>query len=165
MLIDAVSYLHQQGKDYNLVFVGDGERKASLMEKVKEKGMENSVWFYGACYDETVNASLIYNADLCVSPGNVGLTAMHSLVFGTPVITHNDFEWQMPEFEAITENVTGAFFEKDSVPSLTKTIEDWFANHGNEREVVRKACTDEIDNYWTPDFQMDVIRKNLIFDK
>lgn len=55
------------------------------------------------------NAEFIYNADLCVSPGNVGLTAMHSLVFGCPVITHNCFEWQMPEFEAIQPGITGDF--------------------------------------------------------
>ena len=55
----------------------------------------------GECYSEETNAKLIYNADLCVAPGNIGLTAIHVMMFGCPAITHNDFKWQMPEFEAI----------------------------------------------------------------
>lgn len=84
-------------------------RKQQLQQQVKSYNLANNIWFYGACYDEIKNAALIYNADLCVSPGNVGLTAMHSMVFGTPVITHNDFKWQMPEFEAIEPGKTGDF--------------------------------------------------------
>ena len=31
----------------------------------------------------------LYYADICVSPGNVGLTAIHSLTYGTPVNSQN----------------------------------------------------------------------------
>ena len=53
--------------------------------------LQDQIWFYGACYDESKLGELIFNADLCVSPGNVGLTAVHSMGYGTPVITHNNF--------------------------------------------------------------------------
>ena len=43
---------------------------------------------------------------MCVSPGNVGLTAIHSLTYGTPVLTHDNFNFQMPEAEAIEENIS-----------------------------------------------------------
>lgn len=59
-----------------------------------------------------VNAELIYNADLCVAPGNIGLTAMHAMMFGCPCISHNDFSWQMPEFEAIVPYKTGNFLKE-----------------------------------------------------
>ena len=123
----------------------------------------DKVWFYGVCYDEKTNAELIYNADLCVSPGNVGLTAMHSLVFGCPVITHNCFEWQMPEYEAIQAGVTGDFFTMDDTDDLTMVISRWFARKMDSREEVRKACFNEIDSNWNPYYQMDIIKKNLKF--
>ena len=104
---------------------------------------------------------MIYNADLCVSPGNIGLTAMHSLVFGTPAITHDDFPHQMPEFEAIKDGETGTFFKNGNVDSLAEGIVRWFEKHGNDREDVRKACMKEIDENWTPQFQIEVLRKNL----
>ena len=115
MLLDAINLLKNSGCNCNLTFIGNGTERDFLEEKVHNLELSNNVWFYGACYDEYKNAELIYNADLCVAPGNVGLTAMHTMVFGTPILTHNDFKWQMPEFEAIVLNETGAFFEKDNV--------------------------------------------------
>lgn len=160
MLINAVSILHDKGEFYNVVLVGDGEKRESLENFAKAKSIP--VWFYGACYDEKENAELIYNADLCVSPGNVGLTAIHTMMFGTPVITHSDFTNQVPEFETIRVGKTGAFFNSGSVESLVKAIGDWFGANGELREEVRKDCYHEIDNYWTPQFQMDVIKKVII---
>lgn len=161
MVIDSLMMLKKSGKIYNLVFVGDGVEMENLTQRVIKLQIEKNVWFYGACYDERKNAELVYNADLCVSPGNVGLTAMHALVFGCPVITHNDFDWQMPEFEAIKQNVTGDFFKKDDVKDLVATISRWFATKQKQREEVRKACFEEIDTNWNPNYQMGVIRKNL----
>lgn len=158
MLVDVVA---MDKVCYNLVLVGEGSEKASLEQLARDLGVASSVWFYGACYDEKVNSELIFNADLCVSPGNVGLTAIHALTFGTPVVSHNDFTLQMPEFEAIIPNRTGNFFERDSEESLARVIDDWFEAHGSQRETVRLACYQEIDTQWNPYFQMNVIRKNL----
>jgi glycosyltransferase involved in cell wall biosynthesis len=141
-----------------LTFIGDGVQRANLEVLVKEKQLEDQVWFYGACYDEKVNAELIYNADLCVAPGNVGLTAMHTMVFGCPVVTHDDFTMQMPEFESIKPGITGDFFKYGNEEELCKTIENWFENKNYNRETIRKACYDEIDSSWTPDFQIKVIK-------
>ena len=161
MLVDAIAELKEKGERYNLVFVGDGVEGESLKAKVKGLGLTNQVWFYGACYDERTNAELIYNADLCVAPGNVGLTAMHTMVFGTPVISHNDFKWQMPEFEAIKPGVTGDFFERNSVQSLECIISKWFTEKKGKREEVRQACYNEIDTNWNPYYQIDTIKKHI----
>lgn len=161
ILVDALAKLRDRGEAYNLVFVGNGSKKKSLELQVSDLGLNKQVWFYGPCYDEKTNAELIYNADLCVSPGNVGLTSIHTLVFGCPVITHNSFEWQMPEYEAIQDGVTGAFFKKDDVDDLSASISRWFNEKSDKREEVRKACFNEIDTNWNPYYQMDMIKKNL----
>ncbi len=161
LLVEAVSMLKQKGQFFNIVFVGTGSEKDSLEKLVKERQLDEQVWFYGQCYDEKKNAELIYNADLCVAPGNVGLTAMHVMVFGTPVLTHNDFNWQMPEFEAIRDGKTGCFFEKDNVDSLSKAISKWFLEKATKRNDVRKACYNEIDQNWTPEFELNVLKQVL----
>ncbi len=154
MLIDA---LPQIKEECNLVFVGDGVEKERLQQKVYEKGLNDRVWFYGPCYNENTNAELIYNADLCVAPGNVGLTAMHAMVFGTPVISHDCFKWQMPEFEAIKQGETGDFFAYMNLQSMIFTIQKWFENH-TDRNFVREACFKEIDSFWNPEFQIKVFK-------
>ncbi len=163
MLVDAVAELKAKGERYNVVFVGDGVEKESLKAQVKRLGLTEQVWFYGACYDEKTNAEMICNADLCVAPGNIGLTAIHVLMFGCPAISHNDFTWQMPEFEAIKPGKTGDFFERNNVQALACTISKWFAEKKSKREEVRQACYNEIDTNWNPYYQMEIIKKNLIF--
>lgn len=161
LLIEALRILKDRGEMYNLVFVGDGVKAEDLKRLVNECGIDDQVWFYGACYDEEKNAELIYNADLCVAPGNVGLTAMHVMVFGTPVLTHNNFAYQMPEFEAVKDGETGAFFKYNDVEDMVGCISEWFEKHGRDRENIRQKCFAEIDTQWTPQFQIEVM-KNVI---
>lgn len=160
LLLDAMHILDKSGHKFNLILIGTGEKLEYLTSKTKEYGLEDRVWFYGPCYDEAQNAQLIYDADLCVAPGNVGLTAIHTMMFGTPVITHNDLPWQMPEYEAIKPGISGNFFERNNVESLAKSINNWIGNV-QDRELVRKACYEEIDSKWNPYNQMRIIEENL----
>ena len=161
MVIRAIAQLKEKELNYNMTFIGGGDVQGELEALSCELGVQDNVWFYGPCYDEKVLGEMIYNADLCVSPGNIGLTAMHTLVFGTPAITHDDFPHQMPEFEAIREGETGTFFKNGNVDSLADGIEHWFDKHKDKREEVREACMKEIDKNWTPQFQIEVLKKGL----
>ena len=162
-IIDAMALSKNTGHHFNLTLVGDGPCKESLSLKAKEKGLEKNIWFYGASYDQKLNADLVYNADLCVSPGNIGLTAMHCMMFGTPVLSHNDFKWQMPEFEAIVPGKTGDFFERDSVTDMSSKMDGWVDNNQHKRDEVRKCCYDVIDREWNPYFQIEVIKNSIEF--
>lgn len=158
MVIEALGILKNMGLHYNFTIIGSGDKEGYLKNLSETLGV--SVWFYGECYDESTNALLLSAADLCVSPGNVGLTAIHSLMFGTPVITHDDFPNQMPEFEAIQKNITGDFFKAGDINSLAEYIRNWFIAHP-DREKVRQACYDVIDESWNPQYQMGVLKKHL----
>lgn len=158
-ILSALSVLQQKGQHYNMTFIGDGTEKSKLEQLVAELNLKN-VWFYGACYDEKVLSEMLYNADVCVSPGNVGLTAMHTMTFGTPVISHNNFPMQMPEFEAIEDGITGTFFKEDDVNSLADAIERWFALDVN-RDVIRQACYKVIDEKYNPHIQIETIKEVL----
>lgn len=161
LVIRAMALLKYKGQSYNMTFIGGGETQDELQKLASGLGLEKNVWFYGPCYDEKELSGLIYNADLCVSPGNVGLTAMHTMVFGTPVLTHNDFPHQMPEFEAIHDGETGSFFKIDDVESLAESISKWCIEKGDKREEVRRACMKEIDENWTPQYQIKVLKEHI----
>lgn len=159
LAIDAVNILREKGIYTNLTLVGDGEAKGYLDNYSREKNIP--VWFYGPCYDEQINACLISSADICISPGNVGLTSIHSMMFGTPVITHDNFSNQGPEFEAISHNKTGLFFKENSSICLAEAISNWLQSN-TDREKVRKDCFKEIDSSWNPSFQLDIIKKHIL---
>jgi len=162
LVLQSLKRLKAEGILFNFTMIGGGEQEDELRALTKALAIEDNVWFYGPCYDEGQLGHLIYNADLCVSPGNVGLTAIHSMVFGTPVLTHNDFAWQMPEFEAIKEGETGGFFVRDDVDSLAEKISAWFSVEKYDRERIRQNCFKEIDQNWTPQFQLGVLKSNLL---
>ena len=83
------------------------------------------------------------------------------MMFGCPVITHDCFKKQMPEFEAIQKDVTGDFFKNDNVESLANTISNWFKTKLDKREDIRKHCFSEIDNNWNPHCQLNIIKDVL----
>lgn len=157
ILLEAVKILKDSNKIFNVCLIGDGVERAFLESLSDRHGLMKQVWFYGECFNELKNAELVYNSEICVSPGNVGLTAIHSLMFGTPVITHNDYPHQMPEFECIHDGETGTFFKENDANDLAKVISNWHSLHSNDREKIRKDCYHEIDLHWNPEYQMKVI--------
>ena len=123
-------------------------------------GLTDRVWFYGACYDEEKLGSLFYNATLTVSPGSIGLTAIHSVMYGTPVLTHDNFSHQMPEFEAVKQDETGLFFKENDISDLADKIKYWVVNY-QDRSNIRKKCFDMVDNYFNPYYQIDVMKRAM----
>ena len=144
----------------NCVLIGEGPAQDELMSLMQEKQLSDRIWFYGACYDEDEISQLINHSDLCVSPGNIGLTAIHSLTYGSPIITGDDFSHQGPEFEVIQPGVTGNFYKQNDVEDLAKTIHEWLTNVP-DRETLRQTCYKVIDEKWNPHYQIEVI-KNIL---
>lgn len=164
-IIKALRLFLVKNREINLLFVGDGPEKESLKELAFNNLSRGSFHFYGSCYSEDKLSELISMSDLCVSPGNIGLTAIHSLSYGTPVLTHNNFKNQMPEVEVIQEGFNGCFFEEDNIKSLSDNIEKWlFLNKYKNRESIRDNCYKIIDTYYNPEYQLKVI-SNLLDNK
>ena len=161
LLILAIDTLKKKGNIFNVILVGTGEDENSLKRLVEENKLNSQVWFYGACYDEKTNAELIFNADMCVVPGDIGLTAIHAMMFGCPCISHDYFPNQGPEFEAIRPGITGDFYKYGSVDSLADCIHNWFVSHRADRDIIRANSFKEVDDNWNPHHQIKIL-KNVI---
>lgn len=159
LIIRAITNEQNPLRYLNVTFVGTGEDEDRLKKVINESGISDRVWFYGKCFKEDEISVLMNHADLCVSPGNVGLTAIHCMTYGVPVISHNDFPHQGPEFESIKPNQTGDFFRPDDADDLNRVINEWFKSH-NDTARVKQECYKIIDSYYNPDYQIRVL-KNL----
>ncbi len=160
-LILLLRKLNENNHTSNLVIVGDGPCKEELETMTVKHYVSNRTWFYGGSYDETVNAELIYNADVCISPGNVGLTALHAMQYGTPIISNSDFETQMPEYETIAPYSTGLLFEKDNYDDCYARTCEWLEFAKDRREEIRNNCYEMINNKWNSDSQIEILEKVL----
>lgn len=149
LVIESMSILKKRGIPINFFVVGKDVDGVNLKEIAKSKGLDDNVYLYGPCYDGALLGNFYYNADLCVSPGNVGLTAISSMSFGCPVISHNNLSMQMPEFEAIREGKTGSFFKENDATDLADKIQIWLNGMDAEkRQLVRQNAFNEIDTKW-----------------
>lgn len=163
MLIEAQSILKNRlGKDFfNLLVIGDGEQRVILEKQTRNHGLEDAVVFLGAVYDEVENGYLLSSADLCVTPGEVGLTAIHSLSYGTPVISHDNLNTQMPEVEAIKPGFTGELYSYNSIDSLVEVINNWFSRHPAKDEKMIQQCYQVVDTHFNPYYQSAILNTVL----
>jgi glycosyltransferase involved in cell wall biosynthesis len=158
LLLQALAILKRQGVDGHLLLIGDGPVRGALERLARDLDVEQNVHFAGSVYSEQELCPLITAADLCVSPGPVGLTAMHALIYGTPVITHDDFDRQKPEFEAIQAGITGAFFRSGDADHLAETVRTWLSAN-RDRSAVALRCRERLLRSYTPENQREIIDK------
>lgn len=158
LLLKAASLLNEEGCSVRVVLVGDGPVRRELEELSNDLGVH--AIFYGACYDETVLGELIAGADVLVSPGKIGLSAIHSLAYGTPAITHSDFDAQGPEFEAIVPGLTGDFFKRGDVRDLAMRIKAWI--NRPDRQEIRRACLEVVSQKYNPRVQRQLIEDFIV---
>lgn len=163
LLFSAIKVLKNKGYKIKLVLIGKGRDENKLKDDVKKENIQEDVVFYGACYKEDVLGRIITASDLTVVPGAIGLVAMHSLVYGTPVITcYNTTYKHGPEVEAIIEGKTGGYFKNGDVDDLTEKMEKMLYPVPCKNQM-SEACKKIIDKYYTPEYQERVIINALNF--
>lgn len=158
LLIQAAYRLEQQGKPVNLLIAGGGPLRCELEELARQ--LKVTANFLGPVYDERELGLLFLSADLTVMPGPIGLLVMHSLAYGTPVLSNDDFDNQMPEIEAIRPGRTGDSFKAGDVDSLANTIENWLTRAIDPNEQKRLA-REVIEKYYNPSTQRRLIDRAL----
>lgn len=155
MLFDAIKIAQQKyGVRASVLMIGDGPVKADLEQQAKTLGLD--VDFVGALYDEQQIASHVFAADVTIQPGKVGLTAMHSMMYGTPIISNDDFIAQMPEVEAVVDGFTGLLFKSGDLDDLAARLDE-FNRVFTDREKTRQRCFEMIDKIYNPMKQTEVL--------
>ena len=157
LLLSAIRTLKDRGHHIVLVLIGSGNEEAALQQQVQEKDLAQNVVFYGACYEEEILGPIISASDLAVVPGATGLVAMHSLVYGTPLLTRDNSAWlHGPEIETIIEGQTGGYFRDGDLDDLISKMEAMLYPRPC-KEQMGEACMKIIDEQYTPYYQECVI--------
>lgn len=167
MLIEAQSHLKLKYKKnfFNILIIGDGEERQNLEDLVKKRDLEKNVSFLGAIYEEEINSSALMYADLCVTPGEIGLTAIHCLAYGTPVVSHDNLNIQMPEVESIIKEVNGDLYKYDDLEDLSNVIEKWLLAKPIKNQSIVNDCHTIIDKYYNPNYQLKIFESVLFNSK
>lgn len=142
-----------------LTILGDGP-ELNRLKKEFDGLWAGRVDFKPADYNFESVGKVISDHDILVSPGNIGLAAMHALYVGTPVITHSRAELQMPEFEAVKPGISGELFAYDSVNSLLEAVNRLIFYLG-EGVVTPGSCVEAVSDY-SVDNQVKIFTENIL---
>jgi len=160
LLIEAAALLKEKSSlDVSILFIGGG-RDTERIRSLSADRLVDSV-FLGPCYDEELIARHVFSADVMVMPGNIGLTAMHALMYGTPVVTHGNQSQQMPEYEAIVDGFNGVLFRQGEAADLAEAIYTSRFSLG-DRSDLRRNCFKRIDDLYNPSNQTQVMANAVI---
>ncbi len=154
-LLEALALANKGVNTFKLIIVGDGPYKTKIQDTIKTLKLEDSVHVFGACYREEDLCSLFLISDMCISPGNIGLTALHSLAYGTPVATHSDMDNQMPEAEAVISGENGVLFMRNDAVDIVNKLKNWFADPPNRSEIL-EFVESNVFNKYNVDYQTSV---------
>lgn len=123
LLLQAIAEISRRGPQIHLLLVGEGSEKERLQLLAQRLEIEPAVHFLGAHYDEHFLGLVLSASDISVVPSGAGLSVIHAMAFGTPVIIHDRLDQHFPEWEAVQEGITGFFYKYDDVHDLSLKIE------------------------------------------
>lgn len=142
-----------------LLIVGDGPERDPLKMLAVQYQVQDRVIFFGACYDETLLATLMKISDVFVLPGDAGLSVIHGLTYGIPVITHDNMNSQKPEVEAIRDNINGSFYRAQDLSDLAGKIRHWLLQARQDKQELSDRCQEVVREYYNPLNQLRIINQ------
>jgi glycosyltransferase involved in cell wall biosynthesis len=104
-----------------LTLVGDGTERERLERLVHELNLGARVEFVGAMYQQDQLAPFFNSAWVSVSPGCIGLSAIHSLAYGVPLLVAKS-EPHGPEQSVLEEGTTCTFFPSENAAVLGEQL-------------------------------------------
>jgi glycosyltransferase involved in cell wall biosynthesis len=137
LLIRATAVLARELPSLKTVIIGNGpEEKARLESLAREAGVSGSVFFQNGIYDELKLAPWMLSASVFCYPENIGLSLIHALWYGLPIVTSDNLGIQNPEVVALENGVNGLTYRHDSVDSLVDSLRTILRN-----EELRKSMS------------------------
>lgn len=123
LAIDALGILLAEGLELpQLHIVGSGPCTKILQARAAERGVADAIVWHGALVDEAKIAAVANRCRAFVYPGEVGLSLVHAMAYGLPVVVHGDTRQHMPEIAAFTDGLTGRTFSHGDASSLARAI-------------------------------------------
>lgn len=145
LLLKAMS--DERLKDVVLAVIGDGPKRRAYEDAAWKYGVADRVRWIGVTRDQMVMAPWFLSAKAFVYPGAVGLSILHAMSYGLPVIVHGNAEHQMPEFEIMEDDKTGLCFDENDERSLADTIVRLLADEHKRMEMSRYSQKVAFEQY------------------
>jgi 1,2-diacylglycerol 3-alpha-glucosyltransferase len=136
MIIDSLKIVNDKGYAFNMLFVGDGPKRADMEEMVREAGLQNQVKFAGRIHDRNVIAKIYLRSCGLLFPSlydNSSLVIKEAAACGCPAV--------FVKGSTTSQGITGqdGFLIENTPGSLADTVEFIIKNPEKAREIGENA--------------------------
>lgn len=101
--------------------------------------MADRVIFPGAIYDEQELAPWFLSATLFCYPQNIGLSILHAMGYGLPVVTSDRVDNQNPEITALDHGRNGLLYTHADLDALARALDTIVSDPGLRERMSRAA--------------------------
>lgn len=143
ILIKAIEIISKKNIEIRCVIIGDGSEYQNAVNLAKSLGVDRLIELVGAKY-KTDTIPYFMQADIFVLPGKVGLSIIHGLSYGLPVITSDKTEIHSPEFEIISKDKNGDLFSGFDAQDLADKILVWKDRIELNRQAIKAECINSV---------------------
>jgi len=146
LLLEALS--NQGLQKVVIEVIGDGPNMEDFQFRALSLDVCNQVVWHGGFTDELRISEIANKCSLFVYPGAVGLSIIHALNYGLPVIVHENRREHMPEVAALSPGVNGFTFKQHDSDSLANVIVGALSNESllDKMSEAAVATTDKTFN-------------------
>jgi len=142
LVFDGFALASKNNPSLELHVVGDGPDR-TIAEKAAAENPQ--VTYHGSLYGEERNA-MIASADAILMPGLVGLVAVDSFFFNTPILTSHAGQ-HSPEVAYLENNVNALFDGEDGNAQSYGQLIEQFASEEGLKEKLQLGCQNSVDLY------------------
>ncbi len=123
LLIQATAKLVGEIPGLKTVIIGNGSvEKLHLESLAKNLGVSDNVVFQDGIYDEQKLAPWFLTSNVFCYPANIGLSLLHAMWYGLPVVTTDNMSSQNPEVVALKPGVNSALYQHGNIDSLASAL-------------------------------------------
>lgn len=122
LALEALYELRTRDSRYELAIIGEGEEREQLTALADKLELGRAVRWLGAIYDQRAMAPWFLTAKAFVYPGYIGLSIVHAMGYGLPVITHDNMANQAPEVAALKNAQNGLLYREGDAKELANQM-------------------------------------------
>ena len=161
LLIRGTAELARKFPNLRTVIIGSGSKeKDRLQTLVAQLQVTGSIVFQEGIYDEFELAPWFLSADVFCYPANVGLSLIHAMWYGLPVVTSDNSGIQNPEIVALEPGVNGAVYQHEKVQSLVGVLQEIISDEAR-RENMSRAARQTVESSFTVKQMVDGLEQAI----
>jgi len=150
VLLRAGAILRETRPSLRVAIVGDGPDMGRLRGLSAELGMDGVARFPGAVYNEDELAPWFLCASAFVYPVNIGLSLLHAMGYGLPVITSDNLRNHGPEIDALRPGETGLLYQEADHEDLARVVGGLLDDEARRARLGETARADALERWSVP---------------